>query len=123
MDFQSQECVSGDEKHTLYEIVAIKAGELNTNGNVGLVVGATYPDEMKIIRGLQPDMAFLIPGVGTQGGDLESTVRYGVDANGEKAVINSSRQILYASREKDFAEAARKTTLEINEKINGYLTV
>jgi orotidine-5'-phosphate decarboxylase len=68
-------------------------------------------------------MAFLIPGVGTQGGDLESTVRYGVDANGEKAVINSSRQILYASREKDFAEAARKTTLEINEKINGYLTV
>lgn len=122
VDFQSLECEGSDEKHFLYEIVAIKAGELNTNGNVGLVVGATYPEELKIIRGLQPDMPFLIPGIGTQGGDLESTVRYGIDANGEKAVINSSRQILYASREMDFAEAARRAALEINEKINSCLT-
>ena len=122
VDFQSLECESGDEKHPLFEIVAIKAGKLNTNGNVGLVVGATYPDEMKVIRGLQPDMPFLIPGVGAQGGDLESTVRNGTDANGEKAVINSSRQILYTSREMDFAEAARKAALEIKEKINSYLT-
>jgi orotidine-5'-phosphate decarboxylase len=122
VDFQSLECESSDEKHSLFEIVAIKAGELNTNGNVGLVVGATYPEEMKVIRGLQPDMPFLIPGVGTQGGDLESAVRNGTDANGEKAVINSSRQILYASREMDFAEAARRSALEFNEKINSYLT-
>jgi orotidine-5'-phosphate decarboxylase len=122
VDFQSLECESSDEKHSLFEIVAIKAGELNTNGNVGLVVGATYPEEMEVIRGLQPDMPFLIPGVGTQGGDLESAVRNGTDANGEKAVINSSRQILYASREMDFAEAARRSALEFNEKINSYLT-
>jgi orotidine-5'-phosphate decarboxylase len=122
VDFQSLECESSDEKHSLFEIVAIKAGELNTNGNVGLVVGATYPEEMKVIRGLQPDMPFLIPGVGTQGGDLESAVRNGTDANGENAVINSSRQILYASREMDFAEAARRSALEFNEKINSYLT-
>ena len=77
---------------------------------------------MQVIRGLQPDMPFLIPGIGAQGGNLESTVRNGTDANGEKAVINSSRQILYASRETDFAEAARKAALEINEQINSYLT-
>ncbi|OGN89895.1 MAG: orotidine 5'-phosphate decarboxylase, partial [Chloroflexi bacterium RBG_13_46_14] len=104
MDFQSLECESDNGKRPLYEIVAIKASEMNTNGNVGLVVGATYPEELKVIRGLQPDMPFLIPGIGAQGGDLESTVRYGVDSNGEKAVINSSRQILYASRGMDFAE-------------------
>ena len=121
VDFQSLECDSNVGKHPLYEIVAIKAGELNKYGNVGLVVGATYPEEMKDIRGFQPDMPFLIPGIGAQGGDLESTLRYGVDSNGEKAVINSSRQILYASRDTDFAEAARNAALEINEKINGYL--
>ena len=122
VDFQSLECESNDEKRTIYEIVAVKAGELNANGNVGLVVGATYPEEMKVIRRLQPEMPFLIPGIGAQGGDLESTLRYGVDSNGEKAVINSSRQILYASRDTDFAEAARNAALEINEKINNYLT-
>jgi orotidine-5'-phosphate decarboxylase len=66
-------------------------------------------------------MPFLIPGIGAQGGNLELTVRYGVDANGEKAVINSSRQILYASRDTDFAEAARKAAIETMEKINSYL--
>lgn len=121
VDFQSLQCEVDDAKHPLYEIVAVKAGELNTHGNVGLVVGATYPEELKTVRGIQPDMPFLIPGIGAQGGDLESTVHYGVDAKGEKAVISSSRQILYASREKDFAEAARKAALETREKINGYL--
>jgi orotidine-5'-phosphate decarboxylase len=122
LDFQSLECESADGKRPLYEIVAIKAGELNKNGNVGLVVGATYPEELKVIRGLQPDMPFLIPGIGAQGGDLELTVRYGVDSNGEKAVINSSRQIIYASKDMDFAEAARKAALEMNEKIDRLLT-
>jgi orotidine-5'-phosphate decarboxylase len=121
-DFQSLDCESADGKRPLYEIVAIKAGELNKNDNVGLVVGATYPEELKVIRGLQPDMPFLIPGIGAQGGDLELTVRYGVDSNGEKAVINSSRQIIYASRDMDFAEAARKAALEMNEKIDRLLT-
>ena len=122
VDFQSLQCDSDDGKRPLYEIVAIKAGELNNNGNVGLVIGATYPEELKIIRTLQPDMPLLIPGIGTQGGDLELTVRYGVDINGEKAVINSSRQILYASRDMDFAEASRKAAIEINNKIDAFLT-
>ncbi len=122
VDFQSLQCDTESGKRPLYEVVALKAGKLNTNGNVGLVVGATYPDELKVIRGLQPDMPLLIPGIGAQGGDLELTVRYGVDANGEKAVINSSRQVLYASSDRDFAEAARQAALEINENINRYLS-
>ena len=87
-------------------MVARKASEWNTHGNIGLVVGATCPEELKTIREQHPDMPLLIPGIGAQGGDLALTVRYGTDRHGEKAVINSSRQILYASREKDFATAA-----------------
>lgn len=120
VDFQSQLCETENGKRPLYEIVAIKAGELDTHGNVGLVVGATYPEEMKTIRSIQPDMPFLIPGIGAQGGDIELTVKYGTDTNGEKAVINSSRQILYASRGGDFAEAARKAAIETRDKINRY---
>jgi orotidine-5'-phosphate decarboxylase len=121
MDFQSLLCETENGKRPLYEIVALKAGELNSNGNVGLVVGATYPEELKVIRGLQPDMPLLLPGIGAQGGDLEATVRYGVDARGEKAVINSSRQVLYASSGEDFAKAARKAALELKEQINLFL--
>ena len=87
-----------------------------------MVVATAYPEEMKTVRRLQPDMPFLIPGIGAQGGDLELTVRYGVDTNGEKAVINSSRQILYASKGKDFAEAARKSAEEIRDRINALLS-
>ena len=100
--------------------MALKASHWNVNGNIGLVVGATYPEELRIIRDNHPDMPILIPGVGAQGGDLEITIRYGVDAKGEKAIINSSRQILYASRGKDFAEAAGKTALSLRDEINHY---
>ena len=67
-------------------------------------------------------MPLLIPGIGAQGGDIAATVRYGVDAQGEKAIINSSRQIIYASREKDFAQAARRVASELREQINYYLS-
>jgi orotidine-5'-phosphate decarboxylase len=117
-DFQSiRSKVDGDDI-ALFEIVAKKVSQWNTYGNLGLVVGATYPDELKLVRQLHPDMHLLIPGIGAQGGDLEATVRYGVDAQGEKAIINSSRQILYASRGDDFAQAARKATSELREHIN-----
>jgi len=118
VDFQSLRCVEHDRP--LFEVVALKASEWNVHGNIGLVVGATYPEELKLIRQNHPDMPLLIPGIGAQGGDLELTVRYGVDAQGEKAIINSSRQIIYASREKDFAEAARKAASELREQINQY---
>jgi len=104
----------------LYEVVAQKAKQWNIHGNIGLVVGATYPEELKRVRSICPEMPLLIPGIGAQGGDLASAVGYGVDARGEKALINVSRQILYASKEKDFAQAARNTAEKIRNQINSY---
>ena len=122
IDFQALHCKLDNDHRPLFEIVALKASQWNTHGNVGLVVGATYPEELRLIRQNYPDMPLLIPGIGAQGGDLALTVRYGVDAQGEKAVINSSRQIIYASREKDFAEAARRVAAELRDQINQQLS-
>ncbi|MEW6034935.1 MAG: orotidine-5'-phosphate decarboxylase, partial [Chloroflexota bacterium] len=107
-DFQSLPCADGGTSQPLYLRVAQKAQEWNRRGNVGLVVGATHPKELRRVRLTCPDMPLLIPGIGAQGGDLAASVHHGVDRNGEKAIIVSSRQVLYASRGKDFAEAARK---------------
>jgi orotidine-5'-phosphate decarboxylase len=104
----------------LYEAVARKAQQWNAYGNIGLVVGATYPEELKRVRSICPEMPLLIPGIGAQGGDLASAVGYGVDARGEKAIINVSRQILYASKEKDFARSARNVAEKIRNQINDY---
>jgi orotidine-5'-phosphate decarboxylase len=122
-DFQESLCSEGSNANTrpLFELVALKAREWNTWGNIGLVVGATYPEQLRRVRELCPDLPLLIPGIGAQGGDLASAVRYGLDANGEKAIINCSRQILYASRGKDFAEAARSEALKLRDQINQQL--
>jgi orotidine-5'-phosphate decarboxylase len=119
VDFQSL-LIEG-EKRPLFEIVAAKAAEWNTRGNVGLVIGATYPEELRLIRQNHPDMPILIPGVGAQGGDLATAVRYGVDARGQKAIINSSRGIIYASKGKDFAQAARRAATELRDQMNRHL--
>jgi len=118
IDFQSLSVEADGGRRPLFEVVARKAAQWNTNGNIGLVVGATYPDELKAIRENYPDIPLLIPGIGAQGGDLALTVRYGVDRRAERTLINSSRLILYASREKDFAVAARKATSELRDQIN-----
>ena len=115
-DFQNL-CTNG---LPLYEAVAQKAKEWNIYGNIGLVVGATYPEDLKKVRSICPEMPLIIPGIGAQGGDLASAVSYGVDARGEKAIINVSRQILYASKEKDFAQAARTMAEKIRNQINDY---
>lgn len=101
-----------------YQSVALRAGDWNTEGNVGLVVGATYPEELREIRKLCPEMLLLIPGIGAQGGDLESSVKYGVDGNQEKAVIVAARQVLYASKGADYAQAARKAAGGLRDIIN-----
>ncbi|MEM0492883.1 MAG: orotidine-5'-phosphate decarboxylase [Candidatus Thermoplasmatota archaeon] len=106
----------------LYQVIAGRIREWNKNHNCGAVVGATYPDEMKIIRGILGDDApILIPGVGKQGGDLEKAVRYGVNKDGMRALINSSRGVIYASRAHDYADAARKAALDLRDEINKYL--
>jgi orotidine-5'-phosphate decarboxylase len=103
-----------------YQSVALRAGDWNTAGNVGLVVGATCPEELKEIRKLCPEMLLLVPGIGAQGGDLEQSVKYGVDANKEKAVIVAARQVIYASKGADYAQAARHAAIELRDSINRY---
>ena len=122
VDFQSLKCETNGGSKMLFEVVAEKVEQWNTRGNLGLVVGATYPEELKLIRQRYPDMLLLIPGVGTQGGDLAHVARYGVDANRQKTIINSSRQVLYASKDKDYAQAAGQAARELRDGINRYLS-
>ncbi len=103
----------------LYQNVAKKIRDWNSFGNCGAVVGATYPDELKMIRGiLGEDIPILIPGVGKQGGDIEKTVKYGTNSKGEMAIINSSRGIIFAGKDKNFAEQSKKIAIKNNEIIN-----
>jgi orotidine-5'-phosphate decarboxylase len=115
-DFQLQ-IVEGKP---LYKIVAEKVKNWNKKGNCGLVVGATYPEQLKQIREIAEDFPILIPGVGAQKGDAELTVKYGTDKNGELAIINSSRGIIYASSDKDFALCARKEAERLRNEFNLY---
>jgi len=101
----------------LYEKVVRTAKKWNTNQNIGFVVGATHPRELKMIRKIVPEMPLLIPGIGKQGGDLKSAVRDGCDGNGQLAIINASRSIIYASSGKDFAEAARAEAKKMAEEM------
>ncbi len=117
-DFQDLLCQYGDGYRSLYEIVALKASQWNTGGNVGLVIGATYPEELGTIRRQHPEIPFLVPGIGAQGGDLALAVRHGMDVNGRGMIISSSRQILYASDGKDFDKAARQVAIELRDEIN-----
>ncbi len=105
----------------LYRHLAQSASEWNEQGNLALVMGATYPEQLSEVRVLCPDIPLLIPGVGSQGGGLEAAVRYGVDSRGRNAIINSSRGIIYASRGADFAQAARTEAVRLRDSINRVL--
>jgi orotidine 5'-phosphate decarboxylase subfamily 2 len=104
----------------LYEHVVARARTWNAKKNVGLVVGATRPAEMKRIRKLAPELPFLIPGIGKQKGDLEAAVRYGCDKHGELAIVNIGRSIIFASTGRDFAEQARAAALKYRDEMNRY---
>lgn len=105
----------------VYQMVARKIREWNINQNCGAVVGATYPEELQTVRSiLGEDIPILIPGVGKQGGDVEKTVRNGTNALGEMAVINSSREIIFAGNQQDFAQEARKKAMSVRDEINKY---
>jgi orotidine-5'-phosphate decarboxylase len=90
----------------------------NANDNAGLVVGATYPAVLAEVRELCPTLPLLVPGVGAQGGALAAAARAAVDAQGERAIINASRGILYAGDGDDFADAARQAALRLRDEIN-----
>jgi orotidine-5'-phosphate decarboxylase len=119
-DIQAQTLQSGE---AVFEHIARMAQtEWNHNGQLALVVGATYPEEIARVRALAPTLPLLIPGVGAQGGDAGATVRAGWRAqNGRTTapiMVNSSRAVLYASRGEGYAQAARQaaqaTRLELN---------
>jgi len=111
---------AGIDGKPLYQLVAEKTLSWNKKGNCGLVVGATYPEQLRKIREIAKSLPILIPGIGAQAGELESTVKFGTDEKGERAIINSSRGIIYASQKEDFAEAARGEALKLRDKINLY---
>jgi orotidine-5'-phosphate decarboxylase len=107
-DLQSQRLASVAGQPLLYEHLArLAQGPWNLNGQLGLVVGATYPAEIERVRELAPSLPLLIPGVGAQGGDAAATVRAGWRPDAP-IVVNSSRAILYASDGDGFAQAARR---------------
>lgn len=117
-DFQDLICVK-----PLYQIVAEKVKEWNEYGNCGVVAGATFPEELKIIRNIVGnEMPILIPGVGTQGGELEKVVRFGTNLEGKMAIINSSRAIIYSSSDENFADTAREQTSILRDAINNFRT-
>lgn len=105
----------------LYQIVAEKvANDWNENGNCALVVGATYPDELAIVRRLVGEMPILIPGIGAQGADVEKTVKAGVNSKGTGAIINVSRSVIFASNGEDFGQIARTETEYLRNSINTF---
>ena len=105
----------------LYQVVARHVSNTwNTNGNCALVVGATYPEDLKKVRSIVGDMPILIPGIGTQGAEVAATVIAGKDSRGWGMIINSSRGIIFSSRGNDFAMSARKATEQLREEINKY---
>ena len=105
-------------KKFLYEKVIETALKWNAKKNVGFVAGATKPNELRLIRKKAPAAPLLIPGVGAQGGSIETAVRYGCDKKGYLAIINASRSIIYASNDENFAEAARAEAIKLREEIN-----
>jgi orotidine-5'-phosphate decarboxylase len=114
-DFQMQKMADG---RYLYEFVIEKINSWNAKKNCGLVVGATHPELFEGIRKLAPDLPYLIPGIGAQGGDLENTVKYGFVKNDVLSLVNSSRAIIFASDGPDFAERAGEEARKLRDHIN-----
>ena len=126
-DLQNQRLASIEGQPLLYEHVArLAQGPWNLNGQLGLVVGATYPAEIERVRAIAPTLPLLIPGVGAQGGDAVATVKAGLRTLGDETtgpiIVNSSRAILYASSGTDFAEAARRIALKTRDELRAART-
>jgi orotidine-5'-phosphate decarboxylase len=119
-DLQNQRLASVEGQPLMYEHIAkLAQGPWNSNGQLGLVVGATYPAEIERVRSLAPTLPLLIPGVGAQGGDAVATIKAGYrrshGATTGAVIVSSSRAILYASSGDDFAQAARQEALRTRE--------
>ncbi|MEX0786398.1 MAG: orotidine-5'-phosphate decarboxylase [Dehalococcoidia bacterium] len=117
VDLQDLQVAGEHGTRPLYVAVAELALRWNTNGNVGLVVGATYPEEMRRLRELCPELPFLVPGIGPQEGELERAVRAGLDASGGGIIVNAARKVIYAGEGPGFAEAARREATALRDEI------
>jgi orotidine-5'-phosphate decarboxylase len=122
-DFQNQRLAGVEGQPLLYEHIArLAQGPWNLNGQLGLVVGATYPAEIERVRALAPTLPLLIPGVGAQGGDAATTVKAGLRmTNGQVSgniIVNSSRAVLYASDDQHFSQAARMAALQTRDALS-----
>ncbi len=106
------------EGRELYKVVASQVSQKwNYNKNCGLVMGATYPEQLSEVREIAGDIPFLIPGIGAQGGDLQKTITNGLNSKGTGIIINSSRGIIFASSNSDFSRAAADEAARIDEEI------
>ncbi len=108
-DLQSLDCGGSPLYVRVAEMVA---NEWTKDGECGLVVGATYPDELRMVRKVAGELPILVPGMGFQGGDARSAVEAGTTSDGRGLMVSSSRAIIYASSGDDFAEAARQAALD-----------
>lgn len=107
------------EGKPLYQTIAQKVvSEWNTHGNCMLVIGAPYPEELTIVRRIVGDMIILVPGIGTQGGNLEKTVKAGINSKGAGMIINASRSVIFASSGIDFAQKAQLEAVQLRLAIN-----
>lgn len=105
----------------LYQVVAKRVATVwDKNGNCGLVVGATYPGELKTVRKIAPNLQLLIPGVGAQGGDLQKAVQYATNKSGDGFIISSSRGIIFAGSGEDFAKKAQVEAEKLRNQINEF---
>jgi orotidine-5'-phosphate decarboxylase len=117
-DWQMQRLADVPGQPRLFEhLAALAESDWNVNGQLGLVVGATYPKEIERVRELAPTLPLLIPGVGAQGGDAAATVAAGWRKDAGTVIVNSSRAVLYASASEDFAAAARRVALATRDAL------
>ncbi|HWC28444.1 MAG TPA: orotidine-5'-phosphate decarboxylase [Dehalococcoidia bacterium] len=112
---------NGSTPKPFWQSVALKSREWNQkHGNVGIVMGATYPRQLQEARELCPDMPILVPGIGAQEGALQEAVEAGLDAQRKGIIVNASRSVIYASRDRDYGLAARSAAAQLREHINRY---
>ena len=114
--------VKGTPDRKIYQAIAEYCVSWNSEGNLGLIVGATYPEELKIVRDIVGELPILVPGIGPQLGDLEASVKAGLGRENHGLLVSSSRGIIYASSDpNNFGTAARNASSDLRENINNIL--
>ena len=121
-EFQNKKIIHKDKTIKFYEWIALRANKWNKHNNIALIVGATYPKELKEIRNIAPELPILIPGIGAQSGNIKKVIDSSVNTNTPNILISASRSILYASKNKlDYAMKSHKAAKILNDQINSHI--